>query len=117
MSEVRNRFRANIEIDAPEPFWEDRLFELEEHYVPFKIGNITFAGLNPCQRCIVPTRDSATGASTDSFTKTFIENRKRTLPDWAEESRFDHFYKLSVNTKIIQAEKDSVIKLGDELTL
>jgi len=99
LAEARRRFRANLEIGGTEPFWEDRLYTEEGSTVAFQIGGITLAGSNPCARCVVPSRDAATGERIDRFRERFMEHRRRTLPDWAERSRFNHFYRLAVNTR------------------
>src|SRR4029079_14548107 len=54
LDEVRRRFRANLEIDGGEPFWEDRLFAAVGNVVRFSVGNVSFEGTNPCARCVVP---------------------------------------------------------------
>ena len=117
VDECRLRFRANLEIGDAEPFWEDRLFGPTGSQVDFRIGNVTFAGTNPCQRCVVPSRDPITGEIRPRFTPEFTQHRAATLPVWAERSRFDHFYRLSVNTHLACAGgvvriKDEVIALG-----
>jgi MOSC domain-containing protein len=114
--EARRRFRANLEIDGADeeplpPFWEDRLYGPAGQEVRFRVGDVEFAGTNPCQRCIVPTRDAATGAAWPSFAKAFARQRKATLPAWAERSRFDHFYRLAVNTRLAGA--GGIICVGD----
>ena len=38
-----------------------------------------------------------------------------TLPDWAEKSRFNHFYRLAVNTQVIEAPVP--ICVGDAIAL
>ena len=88
---MRLRLRANLEIDGVPAFWEDRLFEEEGEAVPFYIGNVLLTGINPCQRCVVPTRDSKTGIGDPQFTKTFIVKRQETLPQWTNRDRFNHF--------------------------
>ena len=98
VDEARRRFRANLEIDGVEPFWEDRLYGREGELVRFRIGDVEFCGTNPCQRCVVPTRDSHTGDVIPDFQNQFARQREFTLPDWAERSRFNHFYRLTVNT-------------------
>jgi uncharacterized protein YcbX len=98
VDEVRRRFRANLEIDGVELFWEDRLYGREGEPVRFRIGDVAFLGTNPCQRCVVPTRDSQTGDALPDFQKLFASQRESTLPVWAERSRFNHFYRLAVNT-------------------
>ena len=61
-------------------------------------GAATLAGINPCQRCPVPPRDPDTGEILAGFQKRFSDRRRETLPAWAEASRFDHFYRFTVNT-------------------
>ena len=100
LEEVRWRFRSNIEIDGVPPFWEDRLFGAPGTSVPFRLGDLLFEGINPCQRCVVPPRDPATGANDDTFVRRFAELRNRTLPKWSTRSRFDHFYRVAINTRL-----------------
>jgi uncharacterized protein len=115
VAEMRSRLRANLEIDGVPPFWEDRLFNTEAETVSFYIGNVLFTGINPCQRCIVPTRDSKTGMGDSQFTKTFIAKRRETLPLWTNRDRFNHFYRLSVNTKVPTSEAGKLIQIGDKI--
>ncbi len=113
--EVRRRFRANLEIDAEgndlPPFWEDRLCGPAGQATRFRVGDVVFSGTNPCQRCIVPTRDAATGDAWPRFAKAFAQAREVSLPAWAERSRFDHFYRLAVNTRLAGA--GGRIRVGD----
>jgi hypothetical protein len=116
--EVRRRFRPNLEIDGVPPFWEDRLFGPSGHTVPFIIGEVAFEGVNPCARCAVPSLDSRGSQLTEpQFAKIFAEKRRATLPDWADRSRFDHFYRLSLNTRIPGSEAGKELHLSDELDL
>jgi uncharacterized protein YcbX len=48
-----NRFRPNLVIAGGEPFGEDRLDE-------FRLGEIEFRVVKPCDRCVVTTTDQAT---------------------------------------------------------
>ncbi len=116
LDEVRRRFRANLEIGGVEAFWEDRLYGEADQVVRFQIGALTLEGVNPCQRCAVPTRDSLTGASMPHFAKQFAERREQTLPAWAARSRFDHFYRLAVNTRPAASECVQ-IQLGDRVRI
>lgn len=115
VEEARRRFRANLEIDGVPPFWEDQLFGAEDETVAFQIGEVTFLGVNPCQRCIVPTRDASTGEGTAQFQKTFNQRRSATLPEWVDRSRFNHFYRLSVNTRLSGPRSGGVLNVGDEV--
>lgn len=117
VEEMRLRLRANLEIAGVPAFWEDRLFDSQDNHVSFKIGEVIFWGINPCQRCVVPTRDSQTGAQDAGFTKQFIRQRQETLPDWTNRDRFNHFYRLSVNTQVPPSETGKEIHVGDELVL
>ncbi len=115
IEEMRLRLRPNLEIDGVPAFWEDRLFNEEHEAVPFYIGNVLLTGINPCQRCVVPTRDSKTGIGDPQFTKIFIAKRQETLPQWTNRDRFNHFYRLSVNTKVAPSEAGKSIHIGQEV--
>jgi hypothetical protein len=112
---VRRRFRANLEVDSVEPFWEDRLFADRDHVVAFEAGGVRFHGVGPCQRCVVPTRDPWTGESTPEFRETFLRKRRETLPDWSGGERFDHAYRLTVNTSVPESSWGETLSVGDEL--
>ena len=114
--EVRIRFRANLELADIPPFWEDRLYAEADQVVDFRIGDVQFEGTNPCQRCVVPTRDSRTGKVLD-FSNTFMDMRQAQLPDWATESRFNHYYRLAVNTKVPASEIGKMVRVGDPVVI
>ncbi len=116
VEEVRRRFRTNLEIDGVPAFWEDQLFSADGRPVRFAIGDVELEGVNPCQRCVVPTRDPLTGAATPDFQATFAAQRAATLPTWTHPSRFNHFYRLAVNTKIPN-QAGGRLQVGDRLTL
>ena len=80
--------------------------------VLFRVGKVVLAGTNPCQRCVVPTRDTQTGEAWPRFVSTFTQQRQATLPAWAESSRFDHFYRLAVNTRLARG-RGGMIHVGD----
>lgn len=116
VAEVRRRFRANLELDGSEPFAEDALFGEPETLVPFQIGSACLFGSNPCQRCVVPTRNSLTGEVWSGFQKEFATRREATLPQSVNAARFNHYYRLSVNTLIRNAEPQP-IRVGDAVKL
>ena len=113
--DIRRRFRTNIEIAGVPAFWEDKLFATPEQTVKFKVGDVEFIGVNPCQRCVVITRDPQTGQSYPKFQKTFIQQRKNTLPEWTERSRFNHYFRLAINTRLAPSEAGKVIAVGDRV--
>jgi uncharacterized protein YcbX len=117
LDECRRRFRANIELEAPEPFWEDRLFAGPDSAVRFQIGDVTFEGTNPCARCVVPMRDSRSGRRDERFRQTFTARREAELPAWADRRRFDHFYRLAVNTRPAPGVAGGRIGVGDEVVV
>jgi len=112
---ARIRFRANLEIGGVPPFWEDRLFGEADTVVPFQIGGVRFYGVNPCQRCAVPPRDPETGETIGEFSQTFRAKREATLPPWTVRARFNHFYRLAVNTRVPEGEDGKVLRVGDEV--
>ncbi len=99
LAETRSRFRMNLEISGVPAFWEDRLFSEPNQGIEFKIGTVHFQGINPCQRCVVPIRNSLTGEVDKGFQKTFSQKRRETLPSFVNTSWFNHYYRLGVNTK------------------
>jgi uncharacterized protein YcbX len=117
LDETRRRFRANLEIDGVPPFWEDCLFGPAGTLVRFELGDVVLVGVNPCQRCIVPTRNPDTGLGDDSFVRRFIEHRRDALPASAPADRFNHFYKLAVNTRLGDAEGVGSLAIGARLTI
>jgi uncharacterized protein len=117
LAEVRRRFRTNLEIDGVPAFWEDRLFAAPGQAVPFQLAEVSLLGINPCQRCVVPTRNSQTGAADAGFQRHFVEQRSRSLPGWAEPSRFNHFFRLAVNTRIPATEAGKRLQQSAPLRL
>jgi uncharacterized protein YcbX len=111
------RFRANLEIADAEPFWEDRLYDEVGTVVRFRVGDVLFEGSNPCKRCVVPSRDPRSGQTYPLFQKTLAEKRAAYLPAWANRSRFNHFYRLAVNTCVPASEAGKVLRVGDEVVL
>ena len=117
LDETRRRLRTNLEIDGVPAFWEDRLFSASGEPVNFQIGPVIFQGINPCQRCVVPTRDSQTGNATAQFQKRFVQERAATLPPAVARSRFNHFYRLAVNTRLHPDSPTAAIAVGDAVSL
>lgn len=118
LAETRQRFRANLEVAGVPAFWEDRLFGPEGETGRFRIGDVWVEGVNPCQRCAVPGRDSESGVvSPSDFAKSFAEKRRESLPAWAEPSRFDHYYRFAVNTRIPDSEAGKVLEVGDRVDI
>lgn len=117
VDEMRHRLRANLEIGEVPPFWEDRLFAQADSSVQFQIGEVIFEGINPCQRCVVLTRDAITAQAYPNFQKQFVAKRKETLPSWVETTRFNHFFRLSVNTRVPASEAGKILSQKDEIKM
>lgn len=115
LDDLRLRFRTNIEIDAAAAFWEDRLFDEQDSVLDFRVGSVHFQGINPCQRCVVPSRDPRSAEIYPGFQRIFAAKRQETLPVWANRSRFNHFYRLAVNTRIPVSEAGKEIHVGDQV--
>ena len=110
---LRRRFRTNLELAGAEPFGEDQLFGAPDELKPFQVGTVNFLGHNPCQRCVVPTRDPDAGQPVDGFQKKFMIMRQKFLPSWSNSQRFNHYYRFAVNTSITPAEAGKRLRTGD----
>lgn len=117
VDEMRRRMRANIEIDGIPAFWEDSLFAASGEPVSFTVGDVQFLAINPCQRCVVPTRDSCSGEVYPNFQKIFGQKRQATMPTYVNTAQFNHFYRLSVNTRVPVAETGKIITLGSSVEI
>ncbi len=115
--QLKKRFRANIVLETAEPFWEDRLFGPPESPRRFRVGDVELLGVNPCQRCVVPSRDSVTGEVWGGFQKEFARLRKESLPDGTAKEHFNHYYRFAVNTRISPDNKGASISCGDVVEL
>ncbi|WP_224449543.1 MOSC domain-containing protein [Haloprofundus salilacus] len=122
---MRRRLRPNLEIGGVPPFWEDRLFAGRDEVVEFTVGDadgdsddgIAFDGVNPCQRCVVPSRDPDTGEEYDGFRERFVEKRRETIPEWSGGDWFDHHFRVMVNTRVDEADWGETLSVGDELEI
>jgi uncharacterized protein len=113
LAEVRRRFRTNLELSGVPAFWEDRLFGAPGNIVNFQLGSVQFYGVNPCQRCIVPTRNSLSGDVSPKFQQIFTHQRQQTFPERVDIARFNHFYRLAINTQIPLGEAGKWLAPGD----
>jgi uncharacterized protein YcbX len=116
IDEARLRFRANLEIDGVEAFWEDRLVAEGLGIVRFAIGEVELLGTNPCARCVVPSRHPRSGEPISAFAKSFARRRQESLPAWAPSDRFDHYYRLAVNTRRADA-RPATLRVGDKVRI
>lgn len=114
---VRRRFRANLEIGGVPPFWEDRLVADHGDAVAFRIGDVRFDGIEPCERCVVPSRDPDTGEEYDGFRRTFIQKREETRPEWLDSDRFDTDFRLMTVTNIPESEWRKTLQMGDAVEI
>ena len=110
LSETRARFRTNLEVGGVDPFWEDQLYN-----ATFRVGDTEILAVNPCQRCVVPSRHPTTGAVISGFQKQFAAQRKATFPKGASNAAFNHYYRFAVNTRIAPAQAGKVLRVGDEV--
>jgi uncharacterized protein YcbX len=116
-TEARRRFRPNVVVAACPAFWEDRLFADRGFGVRVAVGDATLCGINPCQRCVVPSRHPDTGATTDGFRERFVRKRRETLPEWTETDRFDHEFRVMVNTVVPERSWGTTIGVGDAVEI
>lgn len=112
---VRRRLRANLEVSGVPAFWEDRF--VGEHAPTFDVGGVRIEGITPCGRCVVPQRDPDTGDSTPDFRERFVERRRETFPEWADNQAFDHYYTLMIIARIPDAKRGVTLRVGDSVTI
>jgi uncharacterized protein len=117
LESTRRRFRANLELIGEKPFCEDELFGAAGELKPFTIGGVKFFGHNPCQRCVVPTRDPDNAQQIAGFQKKFMEMRKESLPPWSNAQRFNHFYRFAINTSVPPTEAGRQLRVEDEVAI
>ncbi len=136
LDECRRRFRVNLELGDCDAFWEDTLaIPARPESAPpladcaadlpadpyaalpppepraFTIGEVGFRATNVCRRCVVPSRDSRTGAVTDLFRDAFEARRARSMRADVDPSAWSHAYRLAVNTVVRGA--GGIVSLGD----
>ncbi|MFL5745770.1 MAG: MOSC domain-containing protein [Niastella sp.] len=117
LEETRKRFRATIELEGADPFWEDHLFSKEGTGIEFTLGEVTLFGMSPRARCVVPSRDPETGEVIHAFPKIFSRHRAATLPHWSKLNEHGHSYYLTVNCYIPATEIGKAIQIGDEVNI
>jgi len=129
LAESRRRFRANLEIGRCDAFWEDTLasparpkLQPSLRDLPadlpvdlpadpyadlpppepreFSIGDVRLMATNVCRRCVVPTRDSRTGAVTEHFRDAFEARRSREMRADVDAATWGTLYRLGVNTSV-----------------
>jgi uncharacterized protein YcbX len=131
--ESRRRFRANLEMGGCDAFWEDTLASPARPVLApaladlpgdlpadpyaslpppepreFSIGEARFKATNVCKRCVVPTRDTRTGAVTAHFRDAFEARRGRGLRTDVDAGSWGHFYRLGINLQLVAGEQVSV---------
>jgi uncharacterized protein YcbX len=124
LDEARRRFRVNLELGGCDAFWEDTLACPARPSLPslaelspglpvdpyadlpppepreITLGEVRLRAVNPCRRCVVPTRDSRTGAEMAHFRDAFEARRARGMRSDVDASAWSHAYRLAVNTTI-----------------
>lgn len=121
--EARRRFRANIELEGCDAFWEDTLASAAAGPPPptltslpdalpidpyanrappepraFTVGGVRFRAANVCRRCAVPARDSRTAVATPHFREAFEAWRRREMRGDVDACEWGSLYRLAVNT-------------------
>ena len=117
VEEVRRRFRASIEIGGVPAFWEDQLFTSKGRAVNFTLGQLNVVGIQPRERCVVPTRNPENAQVLHAFPRLFAGNRQREMPAQSNLNSYDHYYYLSVDCHLPDSETGKLLRIGDELKL
>jgi len=118
---IQRQEEEEDEPDASEMWVAERMSQLKEldvdrgETVAFRVGDVEFLGVEPCERCVVPSRDSETGEPDPGFRERFVRKRHETRPSWLDSDRYDHDYRLMVITRVPECEWGSSIEVGDEI--
>ncbi len=112
LEQARARFRTNIEIGGVPAFWEDGCYG-----ATCRVGDAPLVLVNPCARCVVPSRDARTGEPLIGFQKRFAEQRRAALAPGVDQAPFNHFYRLAVNTRLAPPSRGGTIRLGDPIAV
>jgi uncharacterized protein YcbX len=129
---ARRRLRANVEVGGVPAFWEDRFVgerdapdsraesgtvgtDAPGFVVDGPDGEVRFEGVEPCARCVVPSRDPETGDPIPGFRERFIERRKATFPEWADRDAFPHFYTIMLISRVPEASRGQTVRVGDDV--
>ena len=110
-SEMAQRMRCNVHLRGVAAFGEDALIPPKGEVRPFWLGETRLDATGCCARCIVPTRHPESGAPGRGFQRKFMTKRAENLPDFAEKSRFDHYFRLTLNTRC--AFPGALVRVGD----
>jgi uncharacterized protein YcbX len=117
IEDFRLRFRANIELEGVEAFWEERLFHSPGTGIQFSMGDVHMMGISPRDRCNVPPRNPLTGETDKTFVKRMIASREKTLPTFSNLNAFGNMYQLSVDTYLPPTEVGKKIRIGDPIRI
>lgn len=117
LENLRLRFRTNLEIDGVEAFWEDQLFDLPGKGVHFKIGDVEFVGIKPCERCNVPPKDPYTGETDKTFAKKLMDVRKENLPPNSKLLGHGNYFQLTSSVFLPENQEARVLRVGDPLEI
>lgn len=112
---ARRRLRANVEVGGVPAFWEDRFVGADAP--DFTAGGVRFEGVTPCNRCVVPSRDPDTGDPLAAFRETFLAERERSFPEWADWDAFDHYYAAMILARAPDAAGGETLAVGDDVTV
>lgn len=137
LAESRRRFRANLEIGGCDAFWEDSLASPARADRPpslgqlppdlpgdpyadlppaepreFSIGEARFLATNVCKRCVVPSRESRSGAVAAHFRDAFEARRGRALRADVDTTGWNHLYRLAINTRAAGGQDSSQNRLS-----
>lgn len=117
LEDIRLRFRATIELNGVDAYWEENLVAEPGVGMRIQLGDVEMIGVSPRARCNVPPRDPLTGVTDKTFVKRMMKSRQATLPKGSHLPEYGNLYHLTINTYIPQSQKGKWLRVGDALKI
>lgn len=119
--EWSQRLRGNLEIGGLPAFGED--LWLAPYGTPadqcrrVRIGTAEWHITQPCQRCVVPSREPGSGVREPGFAEKVAAFRLDHRPVGVDPAWFPHGYKLALNTAPAIIPAGTVLRIGDPVQI
>jgi len=115
LESIRRRFRINIEVESPIPFWEEQFSAEGRSHKFFRIGKVLLRGRKINRRKDSPSYNPLTGKHDANFLPYFVQKRSETLPNSLKKRGENRYFYLGIHTNIDIDQMEKNISLGDKV--